>query len=105
MKESGWRPQTFLCSGLEDMGMDKCWEVIQKYNQKIKTNGFYQTQRDQQALSWFEESLKQSLLGMIAQDEKWKERYEDEKKAVKAHLRSPIEAAESIVKDWFAQHS
>lgn len=58
---SGWQPQVNTCSALEKEGLQEIWGLIGKFEQSTKTNGFFQTNRKQQNLSWMQEAIKYEL--------------------------------------------
>ena len=59
--ESGWRPKTTTCSALNNLKIDKVWEIIAEYEAFTKKNDYFTEKRNQQALYWLKESINDGL--------------------------------------------
>ncbi len=57
----GWRPEVMTCSSLENKGIREVWEVIERFHQATRENGFFTDNRKQQTLDWIEDMLSQQL--------------------------------------------
>ena len=60
--ESGWVPEVKTCSSLAKEGLEGIWEMIEKYDQKMKANGFFETNRASQQVSWMHENIHSLLM-------------------------------------------
>ena len=60
--ESGWVPEVDLCSSTIMTGIDKVWEVIQKYQNFTIGNGYFNKKRTQQNRNHFYSTLQENLL-------------------------------------------
>lgn len=61
LEESGWYPKVLVCSALKNEGIDSVWGMIQDHKDQLTTNGYLAKNRQEQQLSWFQDSL-QNLL-------------------------------------------
>lgn len=57
----GWRPEVMTCSSLENKGIHEVWEVIRRFHQTTRDNGFFIENRKRQTLDWIEDMLSQHL--------------------------------------------
>jgi len=56
-----WVPPVLTASSTEKTGLDKVWETILKYEDRMRQNGFFEYQRQQQNLEWMESLIDESL--------------------------------------------
>ncbi len=95
---NGWVPQVFTCSAYENTNIDKVFKVINEFESKVKSNGFFESNRRQQDIKWLRETLKELILNdffgnsMLLQSLK-----EIESKVVNGSLTS-FQAAEKMYK-------
>jgi len=57
----GWRPQVLTCSSLENQGIREAWEVVERFHETTRQNGFFTDNRKRQTLDWIEDMLSQQL--------------------------------------------
>lgn len=61
----GWRPRAYTTSALEGFGIEKVWEIITSFQEKMVASGAWQSQREEQQQAWLHtiiaEQLKQSF--------------------------------------------
>ncbi len=58
---SGWVPEVLTYSGYFDLGIDKVWDMIDRYFAFVKENGYFDTKRHQQARYWMYETIDSRL--------------------------------------------
>ena len=67
---AGWRPRAYTASALAGDGLDKLWEIIQSFQEKMMAAGTWQTRRAEQRQAWLHtviaEQLSQSFYGQTA---------------------------------------
>ena len=97
---SGWRPPVLLCSSLEEEGIDDLWDQLLKYQEIQQEGSWWEKQREDQALQWMEDTLRYRLLDAFFEDPKVAEALPGLKEEVRQHKRSPIEAAEELIRRW-----
>ncbi|MEM1125361.1 MAG: methylmalonyl Co-A mutase-associated GTPase MeaB [Bacteroidota bacterium] len=60
--DSGWTPQTLLCSSLTGDGIDEVWAAIQAYQAHAAETGFFEARRQRQAWHWTQQTVEQTVL-------------------------------------------
>jgi LAO/AO transport system kinase len=60
-KPSAWTPKVLTCSAQNGTGIPEIWKVITAYCEKTQGSGFFNHNRLQQNLSWFNEYFQQLL--------------------------------------------
>lgn len=97
-KTSNWVPEVSTCSALEKEGISAIWESIQKYQSFSSQNGFFQSNRKQQARYWLQESIKNQLNQLFAENKAVKKEFEGIESAVLEGKKSPFQAAVLLMK-------
>ena len=59
--KSGWIPEVKTCSALEQNGISDLWDMVLKYADKTKENGYFTKRRSEQAKYWMFESINEAL--------------------------------------------
>ena len=78
--ESGWTPQVLTYSGFYNLGVKEVWDMVYKYIDFVKDNGYFEYRRNEQSKYWMYESINDTLRdkfyhnpaveGMLEQTEK-----------------------------------
>ncbi|MEX0884397.1 MAG: methylmalonyl Co-A mutase-associated GTPase MeaB [Cyclobacteriaceae bacterium] len=55
--ENGWHPTVLTCSSVYQEGLQEIWELILQYEQTVKKNGFFESNRSLQQISWLESHI------------------------------------------------
>ncbi len=61
MPESGWTPQVLTYSGFYALGIKEVWDMIYRYIDYVKKNGYFEHRRAEQAKYWMYESINEQL--------------------------------------------
>lgn len=61
LPESGWTPEVLTYSGYYELGISEIWKMIDDYIAFVKTNGYFDYRRNDQAKYWFYESINEQL--------------------------------------------
>lgn len=64
-----WIPQVFTCSAIEETNIAKVFEVIQSFENQVKINGHFNSNRKHQDRKWLKETLDELLLNEFYQNE------------------------------------
>lgn len=96
--ESGWEPSVLTCSALEETGLIKLWEEVQKYFKLTKESGYFESNRKKQAVYWMKESIRQQLNDSFYQNPNVKKRLPALEKKVKKGSLSSFKAASELLK-------
>ena len=51
-KASSWMPKVMMCSALESEGIDESWTLIKDYVSLTKSEGYFNTKRQEQNIFW-----------------------------------------------------
>lgn len=99
--ENGWYPSVITGSSITGEGLDECWQIIEKYQQKMMNSGFFENNRAEQRLKWLDEYV-QYLLGKAFHEQaKVQELLAAEKEHVKAGKLSPLTFARNLMNVFF----
>jgi LAO/AO transport system kinase len=58
---SGWMPEVLTYSGYYELGIKEVWEMIDRYFDYVKGNGFFEARRTRQARYWMYETINEKL--------------------------------------------
>lgn len=61
LPESGWTPEVLTYSGFYGYGIKEVWDMIYRYLDFVKKNGFFEHRRQEQAKYWMYESVNEQL--------------------------------------------
>ena len=61
LPESGWSPEVLTYSGYYKIGIAEVWEMIHRYIDFVKQNGYFDRKRKEQAKYWMFESINEQL--------------------------------------------
>lgn len=61
LPESGWSPEVLTYSGYYNLGVVDVWDMIHRYIDFVKQNGFFHLKRREQAKYWMFESINEQL--------------------------------------------
>ena len=59
--ESGWYPEVLTCSAVENEGLSKVWEVIERFSQELKEKELFMRNRQYQNVEWMHDIILYSL--------------------------------------------
>ena len=68
--ESGWTPQVMTYSGFYNIGVEEIWDMVYKYFDFVKANGYFEHRRNEQAKYWMYESINEHLRDSFYQNER-----------------------------------
>jgi LAO/AO transport system kinase len=69
MPESGWLPKVLTYSGFYGLGIKEIWDMVYKYIDFVKGNGYFQHRRNEQAKYWMYETINEQLHNSFYQRE------------------------------------
>ena len=58
---SGWNPEVLTYSGYYELGISEVWDMIDRYFEFVKANGYFDRRRREQARYWMIETIDTSL--------------------------------------------
>ena len=59
--DSGWTPQVLTYSGFYNIGVKEIWDMVYKYFDFVKANGYFERRRNEQAKYWMYETINEQL--------------------------------------------
>jgi len=68
LPESGWLPKVLTYSGYYNLGIAEVWEMVHKYIDFVKENGYFERKRQQQAKYWMYETINEQLRNSFYRD-------------------------------------
>ncbi|MFV0540202.1 MAG: methylmalonyl Co-A mutase-associated GTPase MeaB [Aestuariibaculum sp.] len=95
---SGVVPEVLLCSALNEEGIATVWEVIGRYIEKTKQNGFFNANRNEQNQFWFKQTITERLKASFFNNPKIKEALQEQQELIAANKTTPFAAAEFLLK-------
>ena len=99
-KVSGWTPEVALCSALQQQGIEEVWELVKKMIREIKTNGYFEKHRLEQAKYWLHESILDGLKNRFYQDKTVQEKLKQIEKAVLEGKLSSFAGADELLRSF-----
>ena len=61
LSESGWSPEVYPCSSVENTGIAEVWEMVMRFITHVKANGHFEKQRNEQSTYWMYETINEHL--------------------------------------------
>lgn len=58
---TGWKKEVLTCSALQNIGIEKIWQLITEFQKKSISSGYFIENRVQQTITWFHDYLDQLL--------------------------------------------
>lgn len=96
--ENGWTPKVLSCSAVTKEGISEILTQILEYEKTLKSNGFFETRRTDQAKYWLEETVSEHLMGDFYA--RMKDLYQDMEDKVSQHKISSFQAAEKLIQEY-----
>lgn len=95
---SGWIPKVTTCSAIQQTGLSEIWEQIEAYEIALKSNGFWQRQRENQRIAWMHRYIEQQLLQKFYENKTVKNAILRTEGDVQSGKTLPIIAAKELLK-------
>ena len=101
--ESGWTPQVLTYSGFYNIGVKEVWDMVYKYIDFVKDNGYFDYRRNEQSKYWMYESINEHLRDSFYHNPKIEAMLaEQESQVLQGNLTSFV-AAKRLLDTYFAQ--
>lgn len=95
-----WEVPVETCSALENKGLDTIWKIIERYKEKMSTNGELEKSRAAQAKAWLWSETADTLLDMLKGSPVVHNQITELEEAVAKGETSPWVAAHRLVKQF-----
>ncbi len=100
-KTSGLEAQVLTCSAATGRGIAEVWQAISDFEKSARASGFFEKNRSEQSLFWFDEAIDSGLREAFFKNENVKKAVEKWKKAAADGSISPFSAAEKALGEIF----
>lgn len=95
--EKNWSPPVLLASSMTGMGLEKVWDLIVEYEQKMKDSTFWDSNRATQRVNWLEDQIQDMLGQAFLRNEIVKNMLEADKPKVKSGELYPGVLAQRLI--------
>lgn len=95
--QKNWSPKVVLASSVTGMGLSQIWTLMQDYELKVKSSGFWESNRSDQRLSWLEDQIQELLGRAFLKNPKVQQLLFDEKPKVKSGELHPGVLAHQLI--------
>ncbi len=95
--ENGWYPQVLTCSALNGAGIPEIWKLIENFQTEMKRKGYFQSNRQQQNVSWMKETISYNLQADFYNNEKIRKLLDFKLQQVESEKLPAITAAKELL--------
>lgn len=99
-RASGWNTPVATCSALTNNGISDVWKIITKFKDKTTESGFFERQRNDQNVQWFNEYFGQLLLSDFQHNEQIQKILRRLSSEVQEKKLSPYSAAMQLLSEY-----
>lgn len=101
----GWRVPVISCSALEGHGIDRVWQTIGIFQDKMRASGAWQRRRRGQAQAWMWREIEESLLTAFHGHDGVRARLPELERAVLSGILPPATAARTLLEIFLERSS
>lgn len=94
---SGWIPQVKTCSSIDKSGLEEVLEMLSKFQNQVKGNGYFDKNRADQQVHWFKENLNELLKLYFFKKPEVQQLYELKLKEVQSGKIPALNAAREVI--------
>lgn len=95
--ENGWEPLADTCSALNNEGIENVWNIICRFSNLTKSNGFFFQQRDEQLIKTFYDWVDFSIKNNFYSNNTVKNKIAELETLVKEKKMSPYQAGSQLI--------
>lgn len=96
-KDNQWSPEVLLASALNNIGIDKVHEMVNRYIELTQTNGYFQQRRNEQNKQWLFSTIDNALKDNFFQMEKIQNALQVELEKLDQGKSTPFQAAQKLL--------
>jgi LAO/AO transport system kinase len=97
VRSGGWEPPVVAVSGLESLGMDRVWQIVQDHRQKLMQSGDLEKKRAEQRNRWFWSLLEEGVKARLLERDAVKQLIAEKQRAIEAGTSTPTAAARQVL--------
>lgn len=98
---SGWMPNVFTCSSVENMGIEDIWQSISEYVRITKQSGYFEERRKQQAVIRMHDTILENLKSSFYNSDKIKRMSTEIENQLRAGTITSYKAAWNMLNKYF----
>ncbi|MDE7375720.1 MAG: methylmalonyl Co-A mutase-associated GTPase MeaB, partial [Muribaculaceae bacterium] len=98
---SGWAPEVLCYSGYYGLGIDDLWDMIDRYFEFVKSNGYFEQRRREQARYWMYETINEQLRSHFYNNPDIQDMLADKERLVLDNQLSSFIAARDVTDFYF----
>ena len=98
---SGWMPEVLTYSGYFELGIPEVWEMIDRYFDFVKKNGYFEHRRNEQARYWMYETIDEQLRRHFYRDPEIETMLAERERLVLGNQLSSFVAARDVLDHYF----
>lgn len=98
---SGWMPEVLCYSGYYELGIDEVWAMIDRYFDFVKSNGYFERKRHEQARYWMYETINERLRSAFYDNPEVASMLADRERLVLDNRLSSFIAAREVLNFYF----
>ena len=102
MPDSGWQPQVLTYSGFYGYGIKEVWDMVYRYFDFVKENGYFQHRRNEQSKYWMYESINEQLRGSFFHNPTISDMLQAAERSVLAGQKTSFVAAKQLLDAYFS---
>ena len=100
---SKWVPEVLTYSGYYELGIDKVWDMIDRYFEFVRSTGYFEKKRQEQEKYWMIETIDEQLRHSFYSMPEVKALLEQKEIRVLNSEQSSFTAAKDVLDFYFAQ--
>jgi hypothetical protein len=100
--ESGWTPQVLTYSGFYNLGVKEIWDMVYRYMDFVKGNGYFEHRRNEQSKYWMYETINEQLRNSFFQNGQIVSRLAEAEAMVLSGRQTSFVAAKQLLDEYFA---
>lgn len=98
---SKWRPEVTTYSGYYEIGIDRVWDMIDRYFAYVKKTGYFEEKRQEQAKYWMIETIDEQLRHNFYSRPDVGALLEQKEQRVLNNMQSPFTAAKDVLDFYY----
>lgn len=99
--ESHWTAEVLLASAIEKTGIDKTWNMLERYIDFVCKNGYFQYKRKRQSKYWMYETIDEQIKSKFYNNQKIKDLLKQTENDVLSHKISSFAGAQQLLEEYF----
>lgn len=103
LPDSGWTPEVLTYSGFYGLGIEEVWDMVHRYIDFVKANGYFHRKRNEQSKYWMFETINEHLRNSFYTDPEIAELLISLEKEVLQSRKSSFVAAREALDKYFGR--